>query len=80
MRTRQKYFLFLSHARFFEISEKPDFWTLFIRDFVANLNFRFIPHSLAFLLLRVTTSNIIESKRKSGVFLSGLFSEERAFL
>ena len=30
---------------FFEISEKTDFWTPFIREFVANLIFRFVSHS-----------------------------------
>ncbi|ROX85056.1 hypothetical protein EGW35_00350 [Enterococcus durans] len=29
---------------FFEISEKPNFWTPFIRESVAKLIFRFVPH------------------------------------
>nr|WP_224786542.1 hypothetical protein [Enterococcus durans] len=36
---------------FFEISEKTDFWTSFIRESVANLIFRFVLHSLYFQFL-----------------------------
>ena len=36
---------FVPRFFFFEISEKPDFWTPFIRESVANLIFRFVSHS-----------------------------------
>ena len=54
MRSRQKLFRFeelekkrairfLYCSFFFEISEKPDFWTPFIRESVAELIFRIVP-------------------------------------
>ena len=41
---------FLYCSFFFEISEKPDFWTPFIRGSVAKLIFRFVPHSFCQML------------------------------
>ncbi len=36
---------------FFEIFDKPDFWTPFIRESVANLIFRFSSHSILVYLM-----------------------------
>ena len=36
---------FLYCSFFFQISEKPDFWTLFIRESMEKLIFSFGPHS-----------------------------------
>ncbi|KAA9178754.1 hypothetical protein F6X86_07945 [Enterococcus durans] len=50
LKNETKAFLTFVPRSFFEISEKPDFWTSFIRESVANLIVRFVPHST--LLIR----------------------------
>ena len=54
-------FLIFVPRSFFEISEKPNFWMPFIRESVAKLIFRFVPHPLN--LKKSTEANCQREKR-----------------